>query len=125
MAARVEPEATRHPIDRALEVGVVKRHQTPAGVTQKMMVVRTGGVNQLIAGRGVAQLQTPHQAPLLQKLQDAIDARTRHAALAGAQTIFDLQRAEGARLAREQVDDGVARSALLVSSLVEYGTSVL
>ena len=125
MAVRVEPQATRHSIDGALEVGVVKRHQTPAGVAQKVMMVCTGGVDQLIAGRGVPQLQAPYQAPLLQKLQDAIDARARHATLAGAQTVFDLQRAEGARLACEQVDHRVARSALLVSSLVEHGTSVL
>ncbi len=122
---RVEPQATRKSIDRALEVGVVKRHQTPAGVAHKVMVVCTGGVDQLEAGRGVTQLQAPHQAPLLQKLEDAVDARARHTTLAGAQTIFDLERAEGARLACEQVDHRVARSALLVSSLVEHGTSVL
>jgi len=101
VAVSVEPQATRHSIDGALEVGVVKRHQTPAGVAQKVVMVRTCRVDQLIAGRGVAQLQTPHQAPLLQKLQDAIDTRARHATLAGTQMVLDLQRAKGTRLACE------------------------
>ena len=88
-------------------------------------MMSAGGVDQLIAGHAVAQLQARDQPPLLQKLQDAIDARASHATLAGAQPIFDLQRAERARLACEQVDDRVARAAFAMSRLVEHGTSVL
>ncbi len=88
-------------------------------------MVCASGVDQLIAGRGVPQLKAPYQAPLLQKLEDAIDTRARHATLAGPQMVFDLQCAEGARLAREQVDHRVAGSPFLVSGLAEHGTSVL
>lgn len=84
-----------------------------------------GGVDQLVTGHAAAQVQARDQPPLLQKLQDAIDAGASNATLTAAKPIFDVQRAQRARLACEEVDHGVTRAAFAMSRLIEHSTRVL
>lgn len=82
-------------------------------------------VYQLIAGHPSAEVQARDKPPLLQKVQDPIDARPSHATLTGPKPIFDVQRTECARLARKEVDHRVARGASVMSCLIEHSTGVL
>lgn len=84
-----------------------------------------GGVDQLVSGHGVPELQPRDEPAILQKIKDAIDARARDIALACAQTVFDFKRRQRAGLAREQIDDRVARPSPAMTGLVEHGTRVL
>ncbi len=90
-----------------------------------MVVVRTSGIDQLVARHVLAQLQTRHQPAVLKQIKDAIDARPRHAALTRPQLIFDLDGTQCASLLRQQVDDRVPRPTLAMPSLVKNRTSVL
>ena len=94
MVVGVEPQATRQSVDGALQVTVVKRHQAPAGIAQQVVMMSASRVDQLIAGHAATQLQARNEPPLLEKLQDPIDARASHATLTGSKPIFDVQRTE-------------------------------
>ncbi len=94
MVVSVKAQAARQPVDGALQVAVVKRHQAPAGIAQQVVMVRSGRVDQLIAGHAATQLQARDEPPLLEKLQDPIDARASHPTIAGAKPIFDVQRTQ-------------------------------
>jgi len=125
VVARVEAEATRHAVDRALEIAVVEGHQAPARIAQQMVVVDARGIDQLVAGHRIPQLQPRDQSSVVQEVEDAIDARARHPAVAATQAIFDLEGGQRARLAREQVDDRVSRAPRTMARLVQHGASVL
>jgi len=125
VSVRIEPQATREPVDGTLQIAVIERHQAPAGIAQEVMMMSAGRVDQLVTGHAGTQIQARDQPPLLQKLQDAVDARARHPTLTGAKPIFDLQRAQCARLVCEEVDDGVARTAFAMSRLIEHSAGVL
>lgn len=125
VAMHAETEAPREPVQRALEVAVVERHEAPAGVAEQVVMMHAGGINGLIAGYRVAQVQTADQASLLQQVEDPVDARASDTALALAQQVFDLERRQRALLRREKFDDRGARSATPVPRLVEYRPGVL
>lgn len=125
MLVRIKTQATGKPVDRALQVPVIERHKTPAGITQHMMMVDARGVDQLIARHGITQLQTRHQSAILKQIEDAIDTRASDTPLPGAQLIFDLNGTESTRLLSQQVDDRVPRPTLTMPSLAEHRTSVL
>ena len=69
--------------------------------------------------------ETSYTVKNLKQIEDAIDARPRHTALARPQLIFDLDGTERTRLLGQQVDDRVTRPALAMPSLVEHRASVL
>ncbi len=96
MVVRVEPEATREPVNGALQITVIEGHQAPAGIAQQMVMMSAGRIDQLIAGHAAAQIQARDEPPLLQKLQDPIDARASHATVTFAEAIFDVQGTERA-----------------------------
>jgi hypothetical protein len=125
VVVRVEPEATREPVYGALQVTVVKRHQAPAGLAQQVVMMSACRIDYLIAGHAATQLQARDEPPLLEKLEDPIDARASHATLTGAKPIFDIQRTKRAGLAREEVNHRVARATFAMSCLIEHSTGVL
>jgi hypothetical protein len=90
-----------------------------------MMVVFTGGVDQLMAGLSITEFQARDQALLGEQLEDPVDAGPRHALIVLAQPVLDLQRGQGAPLAGQQVNHRVASASLAVSSLIEYRAGVL
>jgi hypothetical protein len=125
VAVCVKPQTTREPVDGALEITVIEGHQAPAGIAQQVVMVGAGGVDQLIAGHATTEVQARNEPSLLEKLQDAIDARASHTTFTGAKAIFDLKRAQRTRLTCEEVDHRVACSAFAVSGLIENSTGVL
>jgi hypothetical protein len=125
VVVRVEPEATRKPVYGALQVTIVKRHQAPAGIAQQVVMMSARRIDYLIAGHAATQLQARDEPPLLEKLEDPIDARASHATLTGAEPIFDVQRTKRAGLARKKVNHRVARATFAMSCLIEHSTSVL
>ena len=124
-----EAEPARELVDRAFERGVVERHELPALVAQQMMVVvLSGGVGGLVTGDAVAYVDAADQIVSVQELEDAVDAGPADGALASpsaAQGVLDLERAERAVLAREQLDQPVAGSPAVVSRALEDRTGVL
>jgi hypothetical protein len=125
MLVHIEPQATGEPVNRALQIAVVKGHQTPAGIAQQVMMMRAGWVDQLVTRHVLPQLQSCNQPPILKQIEDSIDARASHTALAYTQPVFDLKGAERAGLLGQQVDDRVSRTTLTMPSLVEHCASVL
>jgi len=116
-------------IDRALERGVVERHELPTLVAQQVMVmVLAGGVGRLVTGDPVADVNAADQVVGVQELEDAVDARPADGSLASpaaAQRILDLERAERAVLAGKQFDQPVAGSAAVVSRALEDVSRVI
>jgi hypothetical protein len=122
----LKSQAPGQAVDRPLQVAIVKGHEPPARVAQEVMVMGAGGIDQLVADGGVAQLQAANQPSLLQKFEDAVDARASHTTTVPAtKAVLDLEHAERAGLFGEEVDDRVACPASAMSGLIENRPSVL
>ena len=105
-------------VDRPLQRGVVERDQPPAAVAHEVMVVLARRVGHLVAGDAVAEVEPLDQLVVVEQLERAVHARAADRALArggAAQRVLDLQRAECAVLAREQLDQPFARRALVMA----------
>jgi hypothetical protein len=71
-------------IDRSLETGVAERHAPAASPAEQVVVVLlAGGVARFVAGDPVAQVEAIDEVVVVQELEDPVDARPRHSALAG------------------------------------------
>jgi hypothetical protein len=123
-----EAESARELIDRALKAGIVERHEPSALVAQQVMVVvLAGGIGGLIASDPIADVDAADEFVGVEELEDPVDAGPPHGSLAApaaTQGVFDLQRAEGAVLAGQEVDELVAGGAAMVSRPLEHGASV-
>ena len=84
MIIHPETQASGKPVDGALKVAVVERHETPTAITEQMMVMNARWIDQLIASHRVPQLQPCDQTAVIQEVQNAIDARASYSTLARA-----------------------------------------
>lgn len=125
MALDLDAEALRELIDRALEAGVVECNQAAALLADQMMVVGAVRMAALEPGLPITHGEALDEAVLDEQLQDAIDACAAGRATARAQRVLDLDRAERARLRREQLDHPVARSAVLQPRAREHAVNVV
>lgn len=81
MAAQGEVQPTRQAIDRTLEIAVIERHKKAAALAEQVMVMLAGGIDQLVPGGRIPQLQPLDELPFLQQLKNPIDARPRDSAV--------------------------------------------
>lgn len=125
MIIGAELQAARETLDRPLQITIVKRHHTPARVTQEVMMVLAPRIDQFIARRAIPELQPGDQSMLAEQLEDPIDARARDPLVALPQPVLDLQRAQRTRLAGEQVNQRVARPCLAMPRPIEHPASVV
>jgi len=105
----------------------MKWHQLPAFLAEQMMVMGPGGVDQLVPRDPITHVEPVHKTVLLQQLEYAVHARPPHGALAtltASERVLDLQRAQSAVLAREQLDHLVARRALVMAGLLQHVSRV-
>lgn len=124
MIVDAHPEPGTEALDRVLEVGIVEGRKVAAHLAHHVVVVVASGIGGLVAGLGAANLEPLDQSVLHQHVQSAIDARPPDRAALGAQGSLDVVRAEGARLACEQVDDLGAGAAAPVAGLFKHPLGV-
>src|SRR5207244_1062871 len=87
--------------------------------------VLAAGVGALVASDAVAEVEALDEAVLQQQLEHPVDARAAGAVAAPSQPSLDLERAERARFAVEQVDHEVARAAAAIAGRGEHRASVI
>ena len=100
--AYAEPLAER--VDRSLQAGVVERDQLAALLADEVMVVMAAGLGALESGLAVADLDALDEAVLDEQLEDAVDAGAAGGLALVAERVLDLDRAQSARLGRQQCD---------------------
>jgi hypothetical protein len=88
-------------------------------------MVSTSRIDQLIARHGITQLQPSDQPPLVQKIQNAVNARAGNPSSTSTQTIFNLNGSQRTRLTGKQVNNCVPRTTLPMPSLTEHRPRVL
>jgi hypothetical protein len=123
-----KPEAVRQQRDRPLQRWVVERDKLAALVADHVVVVLAGRVDDLVSGDAVAEVQAIDQIMVLEEIEDAVDAcaadRPR-AASCGAEGILYLERAQGAVLAGEKLDERVPGGPFLMARPLEDLARVL
>src|SRR5689334_2634208 len=93
-----------------LECLVLERFQTPATVTHQMVMVAVA--LRLVARDAVADVHAAEQVQVHELVDDAVDRGTADPpAVALAQPVLDVQRAERARLLVEELDHRFASAA--------------
>ena len=102
----VEGDAVGDAVDCALQLVVLERDDLLACVADEVVVmVAAAGVDGLVAGDAVADLDPRDELELLELVDDAVDAGPRdRPPAAGSQRLLDLERRQRAGLAGEQVD---------------------
>lgn len=123
MQAKAQPP--RETVDRAFQVGIVKRNQPPAAIAHEMVMMIAARVHALVARRAVSDLETIDQPPFTEQFKDPVDTRSADPLVAAAQLVLDLKRRQGAPLPGEQIDDRVTRPPALVPSLAQHRPCVL
>ena len=91
MVLGAELQAARETLDRPLQITIVKRHNTPARVTEQVMMMLAPGIDQLIARHSIPELQASDKTMLAEQLEDPLDARPRDPLVALTQPVVDLQ----------------------------------
>jgi hypothetical protein len=121
-------QAIGQPADRSLQSGIVKRDKPPALIADHVVMVGTGGIHELVPRDAIADVDSADEIVVLQELEYPVDTGPGDPPRPGrvvAQSLFDLQRAEGAALAGEHLDQRVARSAAVVARPLEHSARVL
>ena len=107
----VVAEARGDAVDQPLELGIGERVALAAALADRVVVVLAARVGGLEAG-GAVDVEPVDEAQRGQHLERAVDAgEPRRAAVARAQPVVDLLRAQAAALALEQREHLLARAA--------------
>ncbi len=126
MLGDIEGHTTRDAPDHALELFVLERDHLAAVVTDEMvMMVGAVGVDGLVAGDPLADLDARDELEPLELVEHTVDACPRHLTLRAAQRLLDLQRRQRTRLAGEQIDDRATGPASTVARVGEAARSLL
>jgi len=124
-----ESEATGESLDRAFELRVCEGDKLAAPFADEVMVmVLTCRVGRLVPGDAVAEVETVDEVVVVQELEDPVDARPANDSLAAppaSQRILELDGAERAVLAGQQIDQPVAGRAAVVSGPAQHRARML
>src|ERR1700739_602485 len=110
------------PLDRSLQSLVGERLQASAAVADKMVVVAATVADGLKPAHTGADVDALYDADLFELLEDAVDARPRHAPAAARKRLFDLERRQRTALCahqRQQLAAGAAATVAGVGELLE------
>ena len=100
-------------VDRPLQSRIVERHELPALLAHKMMVVLAARLGPFEPRLPVADGHALDEPVLGQQIEHAIDARAAGRLALCPERILDLDRAQGARLPCQEVNDSLTGAAAL------------
>ena len=121
MVIDARAEARGHTADRPLQPGIVECHQPAALLTDEVVVVLPTREHALEARLVLVDRDALDEPVLDQQIENPVDAGPPGPAALGAKRVLDLDRAERTILAREQIDDPLARAAPAQAGVPEDG----
>lgn len=124
MVLDANAEALGEVVDRPFEAGVVEGHEAPALAADQVVMMGSAGVDGFEPGLARADGDPLGEAVLDQQLEHPVDAGSADRRSLGAKRVLDLDRAQGAGLAREQLDHPLPRPAALVTGPGQHRVDV-
>src|SRR5450755_1507380 len=121
----LDAEALGEIVDRPLEAGVVEGDQAAAIAADQMVVVGAARIDRLEARLAGADRDPLREPVLDEQVQHAVDAGAADRRALRAEGVLDLDRAERAGLAREQLDHALPGSTALMACAGEHSVDVL
>jgi hypothetical protein len=98
-------------VDRALERGIIERHELPALLADEVVVMLPARLGALEPRQALADRHALDESVVDEQLEHAVNARATRRLAPSTERVLDLDGAQSARLTGQKVDDPFARSA--------------